>query len=473
MNLSINKSGAIMYQVLIFGAVALMFIGGLISWSGSNIRFGHNLYNREVALTIAEAGAEYYRWHLAHDPTDFQDGTGGPGPYVHLLTDAGGNQIGRFELTITPPPVGSSIVTISSAGYVDEAPTVKRTVDVIMAKPSLAKYAVVANADIRFGSGTEIFGPIHSNGGIRFDGLTHNLITSTKSSYNDPDHEGGEEFGVHTHINPIDPLPPAAVPSRTDVFEVGRQFPTPAIDFSGFTADLANIKTAAQASGLYLPSSGASGYHLILKTNDTVDIYTVNSTTAPPLGCKNQQGETGWNTWSVNAETFDQNLPLPTNGAIFVEDHLWVDGQVDTARVTVASARFPEDPVTNTSITVNNDLLYTNIDGQDVISLIAQNNLNVGLVSDDDLRIDAALIAKNGRIGRYYYGINCSPNHIRNSVTAYGILVTNQRYGWAWSDGTGYQNRYINYDSNLLYSPPPFFPLTSDQYETISWREIQ
>jgi len=40
---------------------------------------------------------------------------------------------------------------------------------------------------MRFGSDTNIFGPVHSNNGVRFDGVANNLITSSVESYLDPD----------------------------------------------------------------------------------------------------------------------------------------------------------------------------------------------------------------------------------------------------------------------------------------------
>ena len=52
------------------------------------------------------------------------------------------------------------------------------------------------------------------------------------------------------------------------------------------------------------------------------------------------------------------------------------------------------------------------------------------------------------------------------------MIATNARYGFAYTDNTGYQTRNINYDGNLLYSPPPGFPLTGDQYVTVLWEEI-
>jgi hypothetical protein len=158
---------------------------------------------------------------------------------------------------------------------------------------------------------------------------------------------------------------------------------------------------------------------------------------------------------------------------MFFEDDLWVSGQINTARLTIAAARFPVSASTYASITTNADLKYTNYDGQDVLALIAQRHVNVGLSSSDTIRIDAALIAQNGRVGRYHYASQCSTGYTRTAITSYGMIGTNERYGWAWTDGTGYQTRTITYDGNLLYAPPPSFPITANQYDIISWDETK
>lgn len=482
------QSGTILIQAFVFGAISILMIGALISWGGSNLKASRVGVQREQALQIAEAGIDYYRWHLAHAPTDYQDGTGVAGPYVHDFFDKDGIKIGTFSLEITPPATGFTLVRIKSTGAILANPAISRAITVQLAKPSLAKYAVVANADMRFGEGTEVFGPIHSNGGIRFDGLTHNIITSARSQYNDPDHTGNDEYAVHTHI--VLPsgsvndtfrsaeAPPSTLQNRTDVFETGRQFPVPAVDFVGMTTDLSQIKTNAQSAGRYISSSGAQGYRILFKTNDTFDLYRVNNLLSAPSGCSNSQSQTGWGTWSIRTtgsgnQTLIANYAIPANGLIFVEDNVWVEGQIDTARVTVAAGRFPDNPSTRPNITVNNNLLYTHYDGQDVLSLIAQGNINVGLSSADDLRVDAALVAQNGRAGRYYYSSSCGSAYQRDSLTLYGMIGTNGRYGFAYTDGTGYDTRTITYDANLLYGPPPSFPLTSDQYQTISWDEVR
>ena len=472
-----SKRGQILIQVIVFGSIAVYLLGGLVGWTALNIKASREAFNREQALQIAEAGVDYYRWHLAHAPTDFQDGTGGPGPYVHDFRDKDGNIIGQFSLTITPPALGSTLVVVESTGNLNADTPVLRKIAAQLAKPSIAKYAVVANAAMRFGSGTEVFGPIHSNGGIRFDALAHNVVTSAVAAYDDPDHSGANEFGVHTHVAPTDPLPPASVPARTDVFEVGRQFPVPAVDFAGITADLAQMKTDAEANGFYRPSAGALGYHIVLRTDDTFDLYRVTSRVNPPSGCTNNQNQSGWSTWSIQNQQLIGNFSFPANGIIFLEDDIYVDGQINGGRLTIVAAFLPDNPPFRKNIIVNNDLLYTNYDGSDVLGLIAQGNINVGMVSDNDLRIDAALIAQNGRVGRHYYrppgggSQRCSPYHTRQTITLWGMIATNLRYGFAYTDGTGYQIRNLNYDGSLLYAPPPSFPLTSDQYVTLSWEE--
>lgn len=483
-----HQHGIILVQSIVFGSIAIVIISALVAWAGTNMKTARASVLRERAIQIAEAGIDYYRWHLAHASQDFKDGTNQAGPYVHNFYDKDGVQIGSFSLNIIPPPTGSTIVTVESTGNIVEDPNVTRKVRTKLAIPSFAKFAFVSNSDMRFGEGTEVFGPIHSNGGIRFDGIAHNIVSSARSDYDDLDHSGSNEFGVHTHVNAppgsgvndtfraAEAPPTSPVPARADVFMAGRQFPVPAVDFTGLTTDLAQIKANAQSGGRYFASSGVLGYKIVLKTNDTFDLYKVTSLTNAPGGCTNSQSQTGWGTWSVNNTTFVQNYAFPANGLMFFEDNIWVEGTINTARLTIASGKFPDSPATRTSITVNNDLKYTNYDGQDVIALIAQNNINAGLMSEDDLRIDAALIAQNGRIGRYYYDTSCKSGgtnwYTRTKITLYGMLATYARYGFAYTDGTGYDTRVIIYDANLLYGPPPSFPLTSDQYSTISWEEF-
>jgi hypothetical protein len=482
-----SERGLILSGTLVFASIAILVTIGLTSWLGVTLTSVRTITEKEQAFQIAEAGIDYYRWHLAHAPQDFQDGTGQPGPYVHDFFDKDGNKIGEFSLDIIAPPEGSTLVTIESTGTLASS-SAESIVRAQLALPSLAKYAVVANDAMRFGEGTEVYGPIHSNDGIRFDGLAHNIISSSQYKYKDPDHGGAQEFGVHTHVSPVDPIPDGpndTPPERPDVFLAGREIGVAQEGVDGLITNFADLKDRALENGLYGGYTGRNGYLLQLQTDDTLRAYEVSSLeNVPDSSCQNQDSsEQDWGTWSVRNTRYLGEFDFPENGIIFIEDNVWVEGQIDGARLTIAAGRFPDTPSRRPSITVNNDVRYTNYDGSDVIALMAQDNINVGLYSEDDLRIDAALVAQHGRVGRFHYTgpyeqrwwtyPGCSPYHVRSTITLYGMIATNERYGFAYTDDTGYQTRNIIYDSNLLFGPPPEFPLAGDQYETILWEVVK
>ena len=247
------------------------------------------------------------------------------------------------------------------------------------------------------------------------------------------------------------------------------------MDFVGLTANLAQLQSSAQSAGVYFSSSGSQGYHIVLKTNNTFDLYKVTQQVSMSSSCQSDSSASqtaGWGSWSIQNQTFLKNYAIPANGVIFAADNVWVDGQINNSRVTIAVGVFPYSSNTSKSITVNHNLLYSNFNGNDSIALIAQNNVNVGFSSDDTFSIDGALVAQNGRAGRFYYASSCGTGYIRTSLTLFGMIATDVRYGFAYTDGTGYQTRNINYDANMLYSPPPSFPLTASQYVTLSWQEV-
>ena len=127
-----------MLFALIFGFISFSLITfGVSGYAISENRASVRKHNREMAFQIAEAGINYYRWHLAHSKTDFQDGTGQPGPYAHEYKDKDGNVIGRFSLVITPPPVGSTVVIIESTGWLDSQPESQRKLKARVGFPSL------------------------------------------------------------------------------------------------------------------------------------------------------------------------------------------------------------------------------------------------------------------------------------------------------------------------------------------------
>ena len=478
-----STQGSIVIQVIAFMSIGILIVSGFVGWGVMSVRIARHGEQREQVLQIAEAGIDYYRWHLAHAAADFQDGTAAPGPYVHDYFNKYGVKIGTFTLDIIAPAPGSTMVTIKSTGRVLTDPTVARTIQAKFAKPSFAKFALVTNTDV-WEDGVEIFGPYHANGGVHFSNvLAHNVVSSAFATYTDPDF-GGTHWGVYTDKAIAgwpsgDPAPPTAFPSRPDVFAAGRQTAVPAVDFAGIVTDLAAIKASAVAPNKYGPS-GSLGYHIVLKTTDKYDIYTVTAKVTSGSGtCTSnytQGGDVKGGMWSIQTQVLlAANVDFPANGVIFAEDDVWVDGTIDGARLTIAAARFPDNAATRASIIVNNNLLYTNLDGTDVVGLMAQDYIRVGYASADTLVIDAAILAQSGAIWRDYYRSACGASYVRTKIQTYGSMISNQRYTFSWWCGSfcsGYAAQVSSYDPNLLYNPPPSFPLTTDKYQILSWDEI-
>lgn len=476
-NPSRTRSGsALAYGLVIMASVSIL-LTSILTFVTSQIK--NSLYTnaKEQSFQIAESGIHFYKWYLAHNTDgrttqqiqDFWDsgtalgvGTAYEADYEDPST---GVVVGRYRLEVTPPEQGSTMVIARSTAWTTKYPANTRTLQVRFRRPSWSESAVLANDFMRFGAGTEVFGRIHSNQGIRFDGLSHNLVTSSVADFNDPDHSGGNEFGVHTHDSPTDPLPPAAVPARTDIFEAGREFPVTATDFNGVLGDLSYMKGEAQAGtggNRYFDNSD-QGRRIILKTNDTFDVCKVASFSSTSNGITSYRRNSGGGTCASCSGSCLSNYAIPQNGVIFVEDNVWLSGQVNGRKISVVAADLIGGPAP--SVYIGNDIRYTNYDGTDIIGVIAQNDVEIIRDAETDLRIDAALLAQQGRIGMLHYPIT------KSVITVYGALATNERYGFAWTDGTGYQTRNLYYDNNLLYYPPPYFP-TGTQYAIDLWEEL-
>lgn len=463
-----QKGGGLVYALVIMAVVQVILVS-IVQYVASNVQYSLTIRSREQAIQIAEAGIDFYRWYLAHNVEGktasqiqaFWDGGTAYGvgtAYEADYTDPSGATTGRYRIEVTSPENGSTVAIVKSTGWTYKHPAVQRVVQVRLRRPSWSESAVLANDFMRFGAGTEVYGKIHSNAGIRFDGIAHNLITSSVATYNDPDHTGGNEFGVHTHDTPVDPLPPAAVPARTDVFEAGREFPATTLDFNGVLGDLSYMKSEAQSGqGVYFTGSGANnrGTQIELRTDGTFRARQVRT-------FNNAYSVTAYNgAWA--------NYTIPDDGVIFVEDNVWVSGTINDRRVTIVAADLLGGPAP--SVYILNDIRYTNNDGRDIIGIIAQNNIEIAWASENDLRIDAALLAQQGRVGREHYTSKGYSPDSKTVITIYGAIATNLRYGFAWTDGTGYTTRNLYYDNNLLYYPPPYFP-TGTQYELDLWEEL-
>ena len=451
-----DQRGSMLVFILIFGSVATtIIISGVATYGIYENQISNRKHQRDMAAHIAEAGIDYYRWHLAHNPTDYADGTGQPGPYVHNYNDKDGNLIGYFSLNITPPLVGSSVVMVSSTGWTAVKPEVRRTLQVRVGFPALTDNTFLSNANMSFSATSVVNGTTYSNGGIKFEGTSDSWVRSAQETYR---YNNQTKNGVWGGGGP----------------QSFWEYPVPAVDFFSVSADLASIRDSADDGGIHLTSSGDEGWHIRF-TGTTFDLFRVTS-----RDCYYGQGRwryrRGWRWYGsvycndIRNETFVSSQPIPANGAIFVEDHVWVDGTVD-GRVSLGVGRFPvQEPYADIYVTGN--LLYNERSADDVTGLIAQGNIVIPYEVPDVMTIEAALLSQFGTIHRPYYW-----NNVKTSLTIFGSQIYYLQGGMKWTNQygnvvSGFTNTNYLYDGNLRYYPPPGFPV-GDTYDLISWEEVE
>jgi len=456
------KKGSITPALLVITGAFLVVIYGLLMLLSVQLEYVQRRVASEEALNIAEAGVNYYRWHLAHAPENFSGDTG-----IHEYTDPQGDVVGEYELEITPPSQGSSVVTIKSTGRSFDNPNIKRTIIAAYGKQSFAKFAFLNNASAWYGDNITVHGDIHSNNGIRMDGTNTGIVSSAKEEY-----MCGSETGCH---------PPT---HRPGVWGSGGdqslwEFPVTFVDFDTVSFDFAAMRDSAQAEGLYLDNSRRYGYHLVFNANGTVTISEIRRLgyyygylpSGEGLG-NSGQGGCRQRYQRITQENNLGTYNLDETPIIFVEDDVWVEGTVN-GRVTVVAAGFPVQSRTQ-NIWINNNIVYANYDGSNALGLIAQNDIYFARDIPLDFRIDGALLAQKGRIVRHGYLWWCGGwgDEIKDSLTINGAMISFGKSYWNYGDPleSGFYEREIFYDGNLLYAPPPYFP-TTGEYQFITWKE--
>lgn len=462
-----KNSGVIVMLVLVFGSVFLILFSGLSGFILSQHKQSLEKASWNQALEIAEAGVNYYRWHLAHAPQDLQDGTGLPGPYEHDYFDPEAGAVGKFSLEISGDvQCGlTSGIKIASTGWTDKFPNVKRKIATKYVKPTIADYSYLINDNVWVGADHEISGPYHSNGGIRFDGANNSLVSSAKEKWNCT-----SSFGC----NPAQEKPGIfGSGSNSDLW----RFPVPPFDFDGVTIDLANIKNLAKAGqGLYFGPSGAKGYHLYLNDNRTADVYRINSLNR--VWAYSLEEEWHWEYSVIAGESFLGNYSIPEGcGLIFFEDNLWVSSSARASlvkgKMTIVAADLI-NPNGKADIWLGGSIQYTVKDGSDGLVLIAQRNNLIVSNSPDNMFLDGVYVAQKGKFGRNHYA---GSDMKKDKLVIYGSVVSNGRVGTKWTCSgifcSGYNERESSFDSKMSLSPPPFLPATSEEHEFKEWEEVE
>lgn len=468
MESSHNKTnGYLLVLVLVFGAIFFIIVTAFSGFVISQKKVQTIKYNGARALSIAEAGLNYYRWYLAHNPDDITNGTGLPGPYVHTYADPEGSYIGEFSLDISSIERCGDImsVDITSTGHTYADPDTEKIVYGRYARPTVAEYAYIINSNVWAGSDRTIIGPYHSNGGIRMDGTNNSTVTSGQETWTCTSSYG---CGSSQTVD--------------GVFGTGANsslwtFPSVPIDFTGLTFDLAAMEASALASGRYFGDSGAFGYRVRFNSNDTFTIYPVTSVYSYQAYNSTDGTHTARNV--ITGEGSGTTYSIPSDcSLIFVEDKVWLEGEV-SSKVTIAAAEVGGSG-DGPSIILNDDITYSGSEGG--LLAIAENNVLVGLEVPDHMELNGIFVAQNGWFGRnrhYTSALSSSydPYVCRDSLTMNGTIVSNGRVGTKWTGSgcggysSGFNNRFNTYDRDLVEDPPPLTPETSDTYQFIEWRQ--
>lgn len=468
-----TDSGSILILTIVFTAIFMILFSSLLGYLLVQYKWVSQKTEQERALQIAEAGVEYYRWHLAHFPKDITDGTGGPGPYVHVYEDPESGPIGEFSLEIGGEVLCDEVqvVQATSTGHTYADPNIKRTIIVRIARPTVADYSYLVDSNVWAGSSRTIVGPYHSNGVVRMDADNKSAVTSKiTTAYCGPTGLGG--CGGYWD-------------TITGVYGSGTNpqwwlWGQPGVPFSNFDFDFGAMEGKAQTSGIYLPKvsddTSSYGYYLELKNDASVDIYEVDSI------WKWVEHYTPGSQWiwmpelagnMNNYRTFIRNEPIPQScPLIYVSDRTWLEGTV-TGKVTVVAN---DTGAATPDLFLQDDITYNIGGGTDGLTVLAEQNLLIPLYVPDYMTINGIFFAQKGAYGRSWYDNNEWPYNgykEQTELNTNGTVVSKLRTGTQWGTSQGFTIRNDSYDRNLAESPPAMTPFTSPNFRFIEWREVR
>jgi hypothetical protein len=471
-----EKGSALLYALVILSAGAIIMVSS-VQYITAQIKYSFYQKASEEALRIAEAGGQFYGWYLTKNTV----GKSWEEIYAFLTEETllgratGGTEIayknleneiiGSYILQVDKMPAkGSTVIEVSVIGKVKESPLVERKLKFQYRLPTWCEYAVLTNEQAVYDAQTQIYGRIFSNEGVHFDGVAHGGILSAKETYHDTETDM-EKPGVWTSwVNEYNS------DLASQVFLAGKKYPSLPKDFSDIDENLSLLKTVAENESTYFDNAGA-GRYLVLR-GDKFDIRQVVSRDA-----NNEPIFAEENAWSLDND-------LPDEGVIFVENNLWVEGELGETnsgrRLTVVAANLAAGEKAN--VFIGEDIIYgdSSQEGNTALGIIAQKDIEIIKDSPDSLRIDGALLAVEGQIGREDYSRECEcdaeacEDH-KDTITFWGSLISQKPYKFSQTDSchgeTGYATEIIYFDNKLTHNPPPYFP-GEKQYRLDFWGEI-
>lgn len=419
-----ERQGYILILSYFFIAFLTVLGAALLQRSSTELDAAERYVQTLQAFHLADAGVDDARFWLRSQPA--------PPSGINPFDPFNGRRPmtrGQFRVTIDPDDANLArhvdFFTVTAIGDFNGI-QIARQVTQILSTDSFARYSYFTNRErlangspIWFTSRDHLEGPVHSNDRLNIAGspVFDGQVTSASSSvnYQNPPPAGGNnpQFngGLSLNVAPI-PLPP-----------MGTQ-----------------LRTAASSAG---------GAWYVGNTTITLQSDGTMLVTNPVRGWVNQP------------------QPLPANGAIFVNGgNATVAGTLD-GQLTIG---------TNRDIIIRNNINYadnpqTNPQSNDVLGLVAEQNVVISRSAPSDLQIQASVMALNSSftVENWWQG---PP---KGTLSVYGGIIQKDRGPvGTFSSATG--NKLSGYSKDYRYDPrfsnlaPPFFPTTGD-YNGVLWQE--
>lgn len=423
--------------------------------------------SRNAAYQAAEAGIDEYISKLLEDPLYYQhyvddaESTRNSGS----LTVAGGGAwtggltwtypngkdnwqtLGNgyaYNLEITGPSGSSSqlaeAVQILSTGCRWNTTTsacqtgttaAQREIQTALLPSSAASWQMIANTSISYGSAATTTGRVYVNGNLTHDGTaTANLYATGSISGAVSLQNGATEYDSNSN-----PSVSTEVPGG--------------INFSTFVESNTEIQRAATYAGVYLSqASPPAAWEIVFNSNGTFTAAACSQVgssavwlTAPSCG---------------TATTYS----MPANGAIYSAQTVII-GSASSAstvdgRVTVTSG---------TDIVIGNDISYLS-GSNSVLGLVASDDMVVAGWAPSTLSWNAATVTESGQ-WTDACGESSQDCGSKSSMTFTGSTAT-----YAGGSMSEFNSRTYNFDSNLTWLDPPWFPTIENPYTVLLQREI-
>ncbi|MCA9362884.1 hypothetical protein KC851_01020 [Candidatus Kaiserbacteria bacterium] len=461
-----NKNrGALLVLILVLGGVFFVITSAFIGYIVTQSKVVEQRYILNRSIEVAEAGINYYKWYLHHNTADVAAALPPSGSETHIYSHPEDGNIGEYTISVASTTYCGTIssIDVTSTGYTYDDPSLTRTISARFVRPTVANYSYILDANVWAGSDRQIYGPYHSNQGIRMDGTNHSVVSSGLETWDCEDQCSPDQNGV-------DGVFTTTANADQSLFV----FPSTPVSFGSFVNDMDDIEEAAENhGGFHKDPSSYYGYLVQFIGGGQLRVTEVRDTYRYRNGSGYYERHIIEDLGTSEVWTINQDCPV-----VFIDDKVWLEAESGADLDELVSV------VSTDTIILQGDIEYANPD-EDGLLAIAEDDILIGVDVPDNMDINGIFIAQEGHFGRNHYNydwlpdpsgsLNFRPYYKRNSLDINGTIVSKGSVGTKWVSGStyksGFEFRTNTYDRNLVDNPPPLVPNTSDNYILSDWRE--